>query len=285
MAIYCPGRFNRTNLTGVGMDRDLVAEKLDGKSCKGMRLDTGADRTIVRQDKIHSRSMTAKTASFKPSKSPVYSLPLAWVEVELPGFSKRMLVAVQEDLDFDALLGCDIPQVADRRAWPGNNKAVMSEVFVGEVSTRSKRAAAKRKLETHQKQEQERQQEMEEMVVMKDAARRQQNSGESEHEEGKVEVESEYSEESEEVESESGEERDKEYESERAGEEGNSEWLKELSHGVYDESEMQRKKEKEHKSREQKRRASQKFAVAEARPDPLDCGADYLRRLRQKTQH
>ena len=136
---------------------------------------------------------------------------------------------------------------------------------------------------------------MEEMVVRKDAVRRQQDSGESEHEERKVEsehekeveseyseeseeVESEYSEESEEVESESDEERDKEHESERAGEEGNSEWLKELSHGVYDESEMQRKKEKEHKSREQKRRASQKFAVAEARPDPLDCGADQLRK-------
>ena len=92
------------------MERDLVAGKLDGKSCKGMRLDTGADRTIVRRDKIHSRSMTAKTASFKPSKGQVYSLPLAWVEVELPGFSKRMLVAVQEDLDFDALLGCDFPK-------------------------------------------------------------------------------------------------------------------------------------------------------------------------------
>ena len=105
VAKYCPGRFNRTNLTGVGMERDLIVGKWDGKSCKGMRLDTGADRTIVRRDKIHSRSMTAKTASFKPSKVPVYSLPLVWVEVELPGFSKRMLVAVQEDLDFDALLG------------------------------------------------------------------------------------------------------------------------------------------------------------------------------------
>ena len=47
---------------------------------------------------------------------------------------------------------------------------------------------------------------------------------------------------------------------------------------MYEESEMQRKKEKEHKRREQKRRASQMFAVAEARPDPLDCGADQLRK-------
>ena len=36
---------------------------------------------------------------------------------------------------------------------------------------------------------------MEEMVVRKDAARRQQDSGESEHVEGKVEIESEHEEE------------------------------------------------------------------------------------------
>ena len=62
-------------------------------------------------------------------------------------------------------------------------------------------------------------------------------------------------------------EREMEYELEKMEGDGNSAWLKELCHVIYDKNEMQGEN-KEHQSR--KMRACQKFTVVEQRSDLLD---------------
>ena len=66
------------------------------------------------------------------------------------------------------------------------------------------------------------------------------------------------------------------------GEEGNSVWLKELSHGKYDKNKMKRENKKKTRAGIKKIRACQKFTVTEQRSDPSDCGADQLGRLKWK---
>ena len=76
IARYCPRRINRTNITALEIEIDLVTGKLNGWSCKNMRLDTGADKTM-RRNNMDRRAITTKIVSFKPSEGPVHYLSLA----------------------------------------------------------------------------------------------------------------------------------------------------------------------------------------------------------------
>ena len=82
---------------------------LAGKEVKGLRLDTGADRTLVRQDLIPEDAYTGETVvldtwrGHQPSRHKVARISIRVGSVEVIGD-----VAVAETLDFPALLGIDL---------------------------------------------------------------------------------------------------------------------------------------------------------------------------------
>lgn len=63
---------------------------------------------------VPKEAMTDKVDWFQTSPRSAYSLPLARVELTFAGNSEILEVAVQDDLDNDTLLGCDIPSICHR---------------------------------------------------------------------------------------------------------------------------------------------------------------------------
>ena len=176
----------------------------------------------------------------------------------LSGFDKRMELEVQEDFDYGILLGYDISQVAQGRAWPRKG-AVNQQEFIGEVRTRSQAAAERAELE--------RQVELRGVKYNDDR-----KLGGEGLEDAQLGLE--------EVDSESSDVTDGKQEAEGEVEEEmevKNAWLKELNHGIYME-EFQRQKPKQKLSRSPKREARRKFNSVEDNPDPLNHGEEGLRR-------
>ena len=87
----------------------MVKGRLAGSMMSGLRVDTGADRTLVREDCIPKGAYTGETImldSWRGSQFSKHRVALITIEVE--GVSVQAKVAVVAQLDCPALLGRDL---------------------------------------------------------------------------------------------------------------------------------------------------------------------------------
>lgn len=73
-----------------------------------LRVDSGADRTVVHSKWVPEGARTGKTQKFLSAGKQTMVMPLANVELKLGQDVYRREVAVSDNIDYDALLGMDI---------------------------------------------------------------------------------------------------------------------------------------------------------------------------------
>ena len=84
---------------------------IEGKSTPRLRVDSGADRTLVHPKWVPDEAYLGKSQLFRNAWGDVRSLPLAEVQLTVDGKSYSLDVAVTKGLAYDALLGRDIPEL------------------------------------------------------------------------------------------------------------------------------------------------------------------------------
>ena len=87
----------------------LVDGSLAGQPARNLRIDTGAERTVVRQDYVPEVAYTGKSCMFDTWRSSQPSRHrLACITVKVGSVEVTSDVAVTESLDCPALLGADL---------------------------------------------------------------------------------------------------------------------------------------------------------------------------------
>ena len=108
-ASVCPKREHQINSVSEKIKPLLCEGHIEGRVVNEMLVDTGAVRTIVNSRWVPGSARLKKYIRFVPFSGPPRDLPLADVTVDVGGQQVKLEVGVQEDLQYDALLGRDIP--------------------------------------------------------------------------------------------------------------------------------------------------------------------------------
>ena len=104
----CPNRVRRVKSPDPSQVM-LVDGLLNGSTVPGMRVDTGADRTLVREDYISEDAYTGETVTLDSWRGSQFSKHrVAVINIEVDGVSVQAKVAVVDQLDSPALLGKDL---------------------------------------------------------------------------------------------------------------------------------------------------------------------------------
>ena len=104
----CPNRIRSIRSLG-STSGFVVTGFVAGFPVKGMKIDTGADRTIIDAKHIPRSAYLGKTITLDTWKGRQYSKhPLAKLSIEIGGVSTVAVVAVGENFDSSALLGRDL---------------------------------------------------------------------------------------------------------------------------------------------------------------------------------
>ena len=133
MASRCPGK-----ASVIGAVQEIIYQgTIQGKQALRMRPDSGADRTIVHRRMVPTATLKGRKGFFKSFSGQDSHLDLADVVIEIARRQYTLEVAVMDNLQYDALLGMDIPELFQ----PLQQKAAET---VMSVRTRAqlKRAAA-----------------------------------------------------------------------------------------------------------------------------------------------
>ena len=94
----------------------LVDGLINGSAVPGMSIDTGADRTLVREDFISEGAYTGDTVSLDSWRgAQVSQHKVALVTLEVEGVRVKTKVAVVSNLEFPALLGKDLGRKMGRK--------------------------------------------------------------------------------------------------------------------------------------------------------------------------
>ena len=109
----------------------LCEGRIEGRVVNEMLVDTGAVRTIVNSRWVPGSARLKKYIRFVPFSGPPRDLPLVDVTVDVGGQQVKLEVGVQEDLQYDALLGRDIPFL-----WNLGDH-LRDQQYVGAVQTRA----------------------------------------------------------------------------------------------------------------------------------------------------
>ena len=84
---------------------------LGGAQVKGLRVDTGADRTIVRSEFVPKAAFTGETVVLDSWRgSQLSKHKIAHLAIKVGSVEVRAMVAVDDKLDYPALLGSDLPK-------------------------------------------------------------------------------------------------------------------------------------------------------------------------------
>ena len=104
----CPHRVRRVKSPDPSLTM-LVDGLLDGSKVPGMSVDTGADRTLVREDYIPEGAYTGETVTLDSWRGSQFSKHrVALITIEVDGVSVQAKFAVVEHLDSPVLLGRDL---------------------------------------------------------------------------------------------------------------------------------------------------------------------------------
>ena len=167
------------------------------------------------------------------------------------------------------MLGSDIPQIAQGRAWPRKGAGNWQEFF-GEVRNRCQSVAERAKLEFHIQKVVDIQVKLRE--TLDNYGGKLGGEGLEDAELGLDEVDSERT-----GLSEGEQEAEVEIKEEMRWK--STAWLKEVSHGIYEEEEFQRQNPKaENVKKLKNREARRKLTLVDDNPDPRDHGSEGLRR-------
>ena len=111
----CPHRIRRVKSPDPSFVY-LVDGLINGSAVPGMSIDTGADRTLVREDFISEGAYTGDTVSLDSWRgAQVSQHKVALVTLEVEGVSVETKVAVVSNLEFPALLGKDLGRKMGRK--------------------------------------------------------------------------------------------------------------------------------------------------------------------------
>ena len=104
----CPNRVRRVRSPGHS-SRMLVDGCLAGQIAKNLRIDTGAEKTVVRQDYVPEVAYTGKSCMLDTWRGSQPSRHrLARIAIQVGSVEVTREVAVAEKLDCPALLGADL---------------------------------------------------------------------------------------------------------------------------------------------------------------------------------
>ena len=144
LASKCPNKSDNMN----AVHEIIYQGTIEGKKALRMRPDSGADRTIVHRRMIPTSALSGKKGFFKSFSGHHSELDLADVTIEVAGEQYAVEVAVTDNLQYDALLGMDMPDLFK----PLQQKASES---VMSVATRAqlRRATAEQQEVTRQEME------------------------------------------------------------------------------------------------------------------------------------
>ena len=145
MAPRCP---SKTEV--IGAVKEIIYQgMIQGKKALRMRPDSGADRTIVHRRMVPTSALKGKSGFFKSFSGQNSQLDLAEVTIAVAGKQYTVEVAVVDNLQYDALLGMDIPDLF-KPLQQKTSESVMS------VSTRAQlRRATAEQQETARREKEE----------------------------------------------------------------------------------------------------------------------------------
>ena len=101
-ASVCPKMGHQINSVSEKIKPLLCEGRIEGRVVTEMLVDTGAVRTIVNSRWVPG---SARLKKYVPFSGPPKDLPLADVTVDVGGQQVKLEVEVQEDLQYDTLLG------------------------------------------------------------------------------------------------------------------------------------------------------------------------------------
>ena len=130
-AMYCGPARRRSEVERCG--------RVEGRLVKGIVLDTGCSRTLVRQDLVPPEKRTRGEVSVRCAHGDVVSYQLAEVEMEVEGLPIRVEVGIVPNLPILVLLGTDVPGLVDL-LHPGLGRSRTQEALM--VSTRAQKRRA-----------------------------------------------------------------------------------------------------------------------------------------------
>ena len=93
------------------MNEIIYHGTIDGKKALRMRPDSGADRSIVHRRMVPTSALSGKKGFFKSFSGHNSQLDLAEVTIAIAGEQYTVEVAVSDTLQYDALLGMDLPDL------------------------------------------------------------------------------------------------------------------------------------------------------------------------------
>ena len=117
ISAQCPSKTENANYSGQWQKEEdfrraiIYKGSIEGKKAPQLRVDSGADRTLVHPKWIPEGAYLGKSQRFRNAWGDIRSLPLAGVQLAVGGKKYSLDVAVTEGLAYDALLGRDIPEL------------------------------------------------------------------------------------------------------------------------------------------------------------------------------
>ena len=91
----------------------MQAGVIEGRYVKGIVLDTGCSRTLVKKTLIDDKKMLeGKTVSVRCAHGDTVTYPLARVTMAIKGHTIEVIAGVAEALPAPTLLGTDVPELA-----------------------------------------------------------------------------------------------------------------------------------------------------------------------------
>ena len=120
--------------------RATVCGSVGGQACKNILLDAGATHKVVRRELVDPNSFTGEHKLARSFNGICQSFPLARSSVRVDGAEHNLEVLVADDLCYDVLLGCDVPEL-----WE-IGKRLLYDDLIGMVCTRSKQTEPLQKL-------------------------------------------------------------------------------------------------------------------------------------------
>ena len=83
---------------------------VEGRYVKGIMLDTGCSRTMVRRDLVPQAKWLKEDVVIRCAHGDTVTYPLAWVELTVQGVPVKVEAALSDTLPTLVLLGRDVPE-------------------------------------------------------------------------------------------------------------------------------------------------------------------------------
>ena len=118
----CPNKIKRvvSPVQEVGLDESLITAWIGGKEVLNAEVDTACDRTLVHPDYIPEGALLAGTCILKGYQGHCKTHRTAKLTIGVGSVVDTLVVAVDDSLDYPALLGKDLSwEVKSEDAWVG----------------------------------------------------------------------------------------------------------------------------------------------------------------------